>query len=230
MMKNFANFNLRPEKINLYDSNIKKVDYVPSMGQVIIRNYPEDALDQKNAREEFHNAKKAEKTRVVPQVGKDVVKQSDGAVAYTQKYGGRMLEDYIDDMSPKQKYKLGNQLGRSQSRLVEQANLYHDDIFERNVTIPNPKKSKAYLIDNASLQKVTPDNIKYARKVIGLPDIVSKGFTKGIRFNSMKHFANFANIYQTGLQNLISPVVGKEAKKYVRKKKEEAATSSDEKE
>jgi hypothetical protein len=37
----------------------------------------------------------------------------------------------------------------------------------------------------------------------------------------MKHFANFANIYQTGLQNLISPVVEKEAKKYVRKKKEE---------
>jgi hypothetical protein len=40
----------------------------------------------------------------------------------------------------------------------------------------------------------------------------------------MKHFTNFgANIYQTGLQNLISPVVEKEAKKYVRKKKEEAA-------
>jgi hypothetical protein len=56
----------------------------------------------------------------------------------------------------------------------------------------------------------------------------------------MKHFthfakahssgANFANIYQTGLQNLISPVVEKETKKYVRKKKEQAATSSDEKE
>jgi hypothetical protein len=45
----------------------------------------------------------------------------------------------------------------------------------------------------------------------------------------MKHFANFANIYQTGLTNLISPVVEKEAKKYIRKKKEEAATSSDEK-
>ena len=45
----------------------------------------------------------------------------------------------------------------------------------------------------------------------------------------MKHFtyfaapnSNFANIYQTGLQNLISPVVVKETKKYVRKKKEQA--------
>jgi len=38
----------------------------------------------------------------------------------------------------------------------------------------------------------------------------------------MKHFTNFAaNIYQTGLQNLISPVVEKETKKYIRKKKEE---------
>lgn len=44
----------------------------------------------------------------------------------------------------------------------------------------------------------------------------------------MKHFvcfsaptANFKNIYETGLQNLISPVVEKETKKYVRKKKEE---------
>jgi hypothetical protein len=41
--------------------------------------------------------------------------------------------------------------------------------------------------------------------------------------NIMKHFTNFAaNIYQTGLQNLISPVVEKETKKYVRKKKEQA--------
>ena len=54
----------------------------------------------------------------------------------------------------------------------------------------------------------------------------------------MKHFthfaaptANFKNIYETGLQNLLSPVVEKETKKYVRKKKEQAeATSSDEKE
>ena len=54
----------------------------------------------------------------------------------------------------------------------------------------------------------------------------------------MKHFvcfvapnANFKNIYQTGIENLISPVVEKETKKYVRKKKEQAeATSSDEKE
>lgn len=34
--------------------------------------------------------------------------------------------------------------------------------------------------------------------------------------------ANFKNIYQTGLQNLISPVVEKETKKYIRKKKEQA--------
>lgn len=48
----------------------------------------------------------------------------------------------------------------------------------------------------------------------------------------MKHFthfskahsssANFKNIYQTGLENLISPVVEKETKKYIRKKKEQA--------
>lgn len=37
----------------------------------------------------------------------------------------------------------------------------------------------------------------------------------------MKHFASFKDIYQTGLENLISPVVQKEAKKYVRKKKEQ---------
>jgi hypothetical protein len=45
----------------------------------------------------------------------------------------------------------------------------------------------------------------------------------------MKHFvcfahpiAKFKNIYQTGLENLISPVVEKETKKYIRKKKEQA--------
>jgi hypothetical protein len=45
----------------------------------------------------------------------------------------------------------------------------------------------------------------------------------------MKHFTNFAaNIYQTGLQNLISPVVEKETKKYVRKKKEQAEAEKEE--
>jgi hypothetical protein len=57
----------------------------------------------------------------------------------------------------------------------------------------------------------------------------------------MKHFihftkanslsANFENIYQTGLKNLISNNTEPIAKKYIRKKKEQLeATSSDEKE
>jgi hypothetical protein len=44
----------------------------------------------------------------------------------------------------------------------------------------------------------------------------------------MKHFSNFsANIYQTGIQNLLSPVVEKETKKYIRKKKEQAETEKE---
>ena len=47
----------------------------------------------------------------------------------------------------------------------------------------------------------------------------------------MKHFAHFANIYETGLKNLISNNTEPAVKKYIRKKKEQAnATSSDEKE
>ena len=44
----------------------------------------------------------------------------------------------------------------------------------------------------------------------------------------MKHFADFnKNIYQTGLENLISPVVEKETKKYIRKKKEQVETEKE---
>ena len=231
-------FNSNPEKINIYDSNMKKVDYIPSAKQVIIRNFPQDNKDAISVREEFANAEKAAKTKVVPEVGKGIQKRADGSLAYTQRYGGETLNDVygsLGAMSPKQQYKLGSQIGRSQSRLVEQANLWHDDLYGRNMTIPNPKKNKVYLIDNNALRQATPETLRYARQVGEYPKPYKQGFTRGIRFNNMEHFvcfaapaANFQNIYETGLKNLLTNNTEPAVKKYIRKKKEQAEAEKEE--
>jgi hypothetical protein len=44
----------------------------------------------------------------------------------------------------------------------------------------------------------------------------------------MKHFACFKNIYQTGLENLISTKAEPAVKKYIRKRKEQAEAEKEE--
>jgi len=43
----------------------------------------------------------------------------------------------------------------------------------------------------------------------------------------MKHFAEFENIYQTGLKNLLTNNTEPAVKKYIRKKKEQAETEKE---
>lgn len=70
---------------------------------------------------------------------------------------------------------------------------------------------------------------KSAAILSNVPNVLSKitdspilpAIKKISRYNNMQHFANFANIYETGLKNLLTNTTEPVAKKYIRKKKEE---------
>jgi hypothetical protein len=179
----------------------KRVMQYPATGKVRIDNnvnyepkYRRSA--EKASREEFSRAKEVASLpqRITPPVNNYTEKGN--LHTYTQDYGGSPVD--LNAMNAKQKYKLGSQIGRQQNAL-KQNGLGHTDLHSGNIVKPNPKKNKAYLIDNESFNK--SDNyfdtqlLKYPqhRDILGKPFMT--GYNSRINFTQhkqMQHFANFA--------------------------------------
>lgn len=115
--------------------------------------------------------------------------------SYSQGYGGRAVN--LDEMTPKEQYKLGSQIGRQQNAL-RQNDLGHTDLHSGNIVKPNPSKRKAYLIDNDSFQPINDfydeQLLKNLQHENGLGKPFITGYNSRINFTQqkqMQHFANF---------------------------------------
>lgn len=138
-----------------------------------------------SAVKDYYNAKKASTTNTVPNVGL-LNKDTPGYTSYVQDYSGQSLKE--SKLSPKQEYRLGSQIARSQNRLYD-VGMLHADIHPGNITIPNPRKNKAFLVDNESLVRIsgTPSAVDMAKDLdrfnLGMSEPFKKGFYSRAKFS-----------------------------------------------
>lgn len=171
-----CDFSIKP----FLNGNQSKITNYPVEGVVAIRRMLKGKiLDKprnitKKTVKEFDRARRAASINVVPPVSN--LTATKRSIGYIQKYGGKDLEDSIENMSPKQQYKTGSQVGRLQKRL-QKIGLEHQDIHEKNIVKPNPRKKKVYLIDNESLAKTTGK----LKRNYSMTDSFDTGYEYGIR-------------------------------------------------
>jgi hypothetical protein len=177
----------------------KRVLHFPATNKVRIDNLTDDYkykdIIQNAARKEYRLADIAsQRTPIVPPV--DNYRERGNMISYSQDYAGSPVR--MKDMSAKEQYKLGSQIGRQQNRLVKDSGLGHTDIHEGNIVKSKPNGREVKLIDNASIEPINNSDdqamLKYLthRKVLGNPFMT--GYNSRINFTQqkqMQHFANF---------------------------------------